>query len=134
MTMDRRIKRSREQEHKTAKAHGGRRNAGSGATWSRKGDVRTAHTLIENKRTDARQITLKANDLEKIWREAIAEGRIPVIEIEVGGKSYVVLTQSDYLEHMGNLDEEEDAQSGGPDLAGRQAKLAQRGSVSRGRP
>lgn len=99
--MDRRLKRSRAQEEKTAKLHGGQRNAGSGSGWLRKGDVRTKFTLIENKRTDARQITLRAADLEKIWIEAWSEGRLPVLGFELGGRRYVVLNEDDYLEEHG---------------------------------
>ena len=91
-------KASRAQERKTATAHGGRVQPGSGSTWNRKGDVKTKTTLIENKRTDAKSITLKAADLEKIWREAWAENRLPLLCFEVGGKGYVVLTDDDYLD------------------------------------
>jgi hypothetical protein len=96
-----RLKKSRAQEAKTALLHGGQRNGGSGSGWSRKGDVRTKFTLIEAKRTDARQITLKATDLEKIWAEAWAEGRIPVLGFELAGRRYVVLNEDDYLEEHG---------------------------------
>lgn len=90
-------KASKAQERRTATAHGGRVQPGSGSTWNRKGDVKTKLTLIENKRTDAKSITLKAADLEKIWKEAWAENRRPVLGFEVGGKNYVVLPEDDYL-------------------------------------
>lgn len=101
--MDRRVvmKRSRAQERKTAMAHGGQVNGGSGSGWSRKGDVRTKTTLIENKRSDAKSITLKSADLEKIWREAWAENKRPVLSFEVGGKYYVVIPEDDYLDITG---------------------------------
>lgn len=94
-------KASAAQERRTATAHGGRRQPGSGSTWNRKGDVKTKLTLIENKRTDAKSITLKAVDLEKICREAWAENRRPVLCFEVGGKSYVALSEDDYLDITG---------------------------------
>lgn len=92
------LRRSQAQERKSAIAHGGVRQPGSGNSWARKGDVRTKKTLIENKRTDQRQITLKADHLEKIWFEAWSEGRRPILEFELGGRSYIVQTRDDYLE------------------------------------
>lgn len=92
------LRRSQQQERRTAIAHGGVRQPGSGNSWARKGDVRTKTTLIEAKRTDARQITLKADHLEKIWFESWSEGRRPILEFELGGVSYVVQRRDDYLE------------------------------------
>lgn len=96
--MQRRLKQSRSQERVTAQLHGGRVQPGSGNTWARKGDVRTKFTLIENKRTDAKQITLKDVDLRKIWTEAWAEGRMPIIGFELSGRRYIVQLEDDYLE------------------------------------
>ena len=100
MTNDRQ-RRSKAQEEKTALLHEGQRCPGSGSGWARKGDVRTKLTLIENKRTDKRQITLKADALEKIWVEAWAEGRKPLLGFEIGGRRYVVQNEEDYLEDHG---------------------------------
>lgn len=85
------------QEKDTAKRHGGTRNAGSGNHWTRKGDVRTPKKLIEAKWTGNRQITLKADDLEKIYVEALSEGREPVMIITVGGRNWVLQSEDDYL-------------------------------------
>lgn len=109
----RQVKASRAQEERGMAAMGGQRHRGSGANWSRKADGRTNgpswtsldHTLVEFKRTDAKQITLKAKDLEKIIYEATLEGRAPVMGIEVGGRNYVLLEESDYLEMKHGLDE-----------------------------
>ena len=95
-----RLRRSRQQERTTARLHGGRVQPGSGNSWARKGDVRTKLTLIENKRTDATQITLKDKDLRKIWTEAWSEGRMPLIGFEVGGRRYIVQLEDDYLEQQ----------------------------------
>ena len=54
--------------------------------------------MIEYKRTDKKQITVKSDDLEKIQREAISTGRIPVFGIEVGGQHYVIEREGDYRE------------------------------------
>jgi Holliday junction resolvase len=63
--------------------------------------VRTKTQLIESKRTDARQITIKAEALEKIWQEAWAEGRMPLLEFELAGRSWLIINRDDYLEQEG---------------------------------
>ena len=57
---------SKKHEDRLAKAIGGQRNAGSGAFWSRKGDVRSKDLLIEHKWTGKATVTIKATVLEKI--------------------------------------------------------------------
>ncbi|MCA1783605.1 MAG: hypothetical protein ABR616_15755 [Dermatophilaceae bacterium] len=102
----RRIRDSRAQEARGAKLYGGVRSPGSG-NGARKGDMRVtgknwldpAHRLFEYKRTDKRQITLRAEDLEKIQYEAASTGRIPVFAIEVGGQHYVLEREGDYREN-----------------------------------
>lgn len=101
----RRLRDSRAQENRGAKLHGGVRSPGSG-NGSRKGDMRVTgrtwrdlgHQLWEYKRTDKRQITVKADDLEKIQREALSTGRYPLFGIEVGGQHYVLQREGDYQE------------------------------------
>lgn len=94
-------RKSRAQEKRTARLYGGQRQPGSGSGWARKGDVKTQIVLIENKRTDAKQITLKAVDLDKIWREGWAEGKIPALSLEISGRSWVMLPEADLLELIG---------------------------------
>ena len=93
----RRILASRAQEARGAKAHGGRVTPGSG-NGGKKGDVRTPTTVVEYKRTDKRQISVRSDDLEKVFQEALSVGRRPVFGIEVGGKNYVIMLEGDYLE------------------------------------
>ena len=84
---------------------GGVRHAGSG-NGSQKGDGRANgarwhdpdHIIVEYKRTDKRQITLKAVDLEQIFAQGLVTGRTPVFGIEVGGREYTVLETGDYEE------------------------------------
>lgn len=90
------------QEERTARLFGGTRNSGSGNGWARKGDVRTPILLIENKFTGKKQATLKALDLRKIADEATAEGRIPALGLEVGGRRYVIFEEEDALELWGD--------------------------------
>ena len=86
---------------------GGRRHAGSG-NGNRKGDGRVNggtwtdpdHQLVEFKRTDKGQITVKAQDLEIIFRHAQQVGRIPVFGIELQGKHYVIEHEGDYREKL----------------------------------
>lgn len=88
------------QEKRLAKSFGGTRNAGSGA-FDRKGDVRAPGVLFEAKWTAKNQITIRRQVLEKIITEATAEGRVPILAIELGGVDYMLLTASDLMELRG---------------------------------
>jgi len=68
-------KQSLKHEKRLAKKVGGGRNAGSGAFWQRKGDVRSKDLLIEHKWTGKQSFTMKA-DVE----------------------NYVVLLEDDFLQ------------------------------------
>jgi hypothetical protein len=96
-------KQSRKHEDRLAKKVGGSRTAASGAFWSRKGDVRSADLLIEHKFTGKKQTTLKSDVLRKITREAILDGRMPVLGVHLDGEDYVVLLENDFLEMRDRL-------------------------------
>jgi Holliday junction resolvase len=91
-------KQSRKHEDRLSKKMGGQRTAGSGAFWSRKGDVRTAELLIEHKWTGKKSFTLKSDVLEKIVNEAIMDSRKPVLGISLNNENYVVLLEDDFIE------------------------------------
>lgn len=91
-------KESQKHEKRLAKKIGGSRNAASGALWSRKGDVRSADLLIEHKWTGKKQTTVKSDVLKKIVREAILDGRMPVLGIHLDGENYVILLEDDFME------------------------------------
>ena len=91
-------KQSRKHENRIAKRVGGKRTAASGAYWSRKGDVRSDDLLIEHKYTGKKQTTIKSDVLKKIMREAILDGRIPVLGIHLDGEDYVILAEHDFIE------------------------------------
>lgn len=99
--MNDKLKRSQAQEKRVAKATGGTRNAGSGNGWQRKHDVRSGGhegLLWEMKRTDKKQITIKASDLDSVRKIAWQEGRTPVFHIELAGRRYVLLEEPDFME------------------------------------
>jgi hypothetical protein len=98
-------KESKKHEVRLAKKVDGTRNAGSGAFWSRKGDVRSKDLLIEHKWTGKSSFTLKAKVLEKIVIEAILDSRIPVLGISLNNENYVIMTEDDFLEQRQNLQE-----------------------------
>lgn len=104
--MSEKLRRSQAQEQRFAKATGARLSPRSGARWDRKNDSRTEQFLFENKRTDNRRsITLKADDLEKLRKHAIVEGRTGALQFDLNGRSYVVLAEVDFLTLAG-LDDE----------------------------
>lgn len=96
---------SKKHENRLAKAVNGGTVAASGAFWSRKGDVRSSDLLIEHKWTGKKQITVKSDVLEKIVKEAILDGRMPVLGFHLNGENYVALTEDDFLEIRQNLQE-----------------------------
>lgn len=91
-------KQSKAHENRLAKVVNGKRNAGSGAFWSRKGDVRSKDLLIEHKWTGKKSFTVKSDHLEKIVTEAILDGRTPVFGFSLNNENYVVLTEDDFME------------------------------------
>lgn len=96
-------KQSLKHEKRLAKAIGGSRNAASGALWHRKGDVRSEDLLIEHKWTGKKSFSLKSDILKKITREAILDGRMPVLGVHLDGENYVILLEDDYLEMRDRL-------------------------------
>lgn len=85
------------QEKRIAKRMSGSRSAGSGA-FDRKGDIRAATELWEAKWTGKKTFTVKAEVLEKIISEALAEGRTPVLGLELNGRNYVIVEEDDWVE------------------------------------
>jgi len=94
----RRLKQSGRQEQQGMTRFGGVRNPRSGARWDRKNDGRTRSELVEFKRTSKRSITLKYDDLVSLRYHAMVESRRPILDFELGGDSFVVLSERDYLE------------------------------------
>ena len=98
-------KESKKHEVRLAKKIGGKRNAGSGSLWTRKGDVRSADLLIEHKWTGKASFSVKATVLEKIVKEAILDSRTPVLGFSLNNENYVMLTEDDFLELRQTLQE-----------------------------
>jgi hypothetical protein len=96
-------KQSKKHENRLAKKLDGKRTAGSGAFWSRKGDVRTAELLLEHKWTGKKSFTLKADVLEKIVNEAIMDSRKPVLGISLNNENYVVILEDDFIEMLESI-------------------------------
>lgn len=97
-------KRSAKQERRTAISYRGSRTIRSGAGWFQKADVRTEDFMIENKLKmdpDAKSYSLKAIDLRDLTKRARLEGRIPLMQIDLAGHRYVVLSEDDFLEIIG---------------------------------
>lgn len=92
-----RLRRSRAQEKRDAKDHGGRMQPRSGAGKFAKGDVRTVDLLIENKRTDKESLVIQGAWLDKIRSEAYHDGRVPMIGVDINGREWVMLPKDDYL-------------------------------------
>ena len=96
---------SKKHEDRLAGLVSGQRSVGSGAFWSRKGDVRSTDLLIEHKWTGKASFTVKATVLEKIVKEALLDNRTPVLGFSLNNENYVMLTEDDFLELRSTLQE-----------------------------
>ena len=80
----------------------------SGAGYWKKNDVTTETLLIENKlkmNPDAKSYSIKAVDLRDLVKRARLEGRIPILQIDLAGHNYVVMTEDDFLDMSGLEDD-----------------------------
>ena len=97
-------KHGQKSERRTAKRLGGTGRPGSGAVEGAKGDIMLTEFLVENKCTEHRSISLKADWLDKISREARAEGKAPALAIQFtdkDGKSkrgdrWIMITEDEF--------------------------------------
>lgn len=97
------MKASTKQEKRTAQKYGGSRQPRSGAGWIKKNDVRADNFLIENKLTmNSKTYTVKFDDLRALAANALKEDRVPVLQFDLGGKSFVILQEDDFLEMCGD--------------------------------
>ena len=96
-------KQSQKHEKRLEKTLGGKRTAASGAFWSRKGDVRTQDLLVEHKWTGKKSFTVKSEVLEKIFTEAIMDGRVAVLGFHLNGRNYVMLEEEDFVDMRNSL-------------------------------
>lgn len=97
-------KKSQKQEKRTAERYKGSVNAMSGAGWMRKADVRTEQFMIENKtrmNPEAKSYSIKKEDLRVLTKRARLEGRIPLLQFDLGTHNYVVLVEDDFLDLIG---------------------------------
>jgi len=98
---------SQKQERDLAKSLGGRVTPASGAFWSHKGDVRNLQFLGEAKCTAQASISIKLSVWEKIRREALLDGRIPLLALRIQDRDLVVLDQEDFLALLPDVAEED---------------------------
>jgi hypothetical protein len=94
----RRPQKSKRQEKEGMRRFGGIQHLRSGAGPYRKNDGRTRTELFEFKRTDDQKcIRINATDLRELEHNALSSHRYPVLVFELAGRSYVILTENDYL-------------------------------------
>lgn len=81
----RRVKDSQAQESRVGEAGGGRRVRGSGSKPHARGDAIWDRygIMIEAKRTDGKGIRVTGEILDKITREAMANGQVPAVALEM---------------------------------------------------
>lgn len=118
-----RIKDSQAQEAQGMADLGGVRHGGSGAAWSRKADGRRNsswvlpdHLLVEFKRTDKKSYSIKSSELEKLFNEAVGEGRVPLLGIGLNNREYILMERDDYAELLDLLTRLLEAVDGRPEV------------------
>ena len=72
-------KRGDKDEKRFAKAHGGKRIAGSGSSREKKGDILLGEFLVQNKSTSSQTFSIRVGDLNKIEVEALNRGKKPAL-------------------------------------------------------
>lgn len=75
---------SQRRENKLGKKYGAKPTPNSGARWHSKGDLSSSEHLFEVKSTNASQMTIHKEWLEKIRQEAIKTGKEPIMVIDFG--------------------------------------------------
>lgn len=93
----RKLRASVRQEKKIAKDIGGRRVAGSGSLPGMKGDVTSSRWLVEAKQTVTQRFSLTLRLWRKIEGEAVSKGKLPVMLIEMSGRTLAVIDYNDFL-------------------------------------
>lgn len=83
-----------------ASCMGGRTVPRSGASTNpyAKGDVRSDSFLIECKLTEGKGYRLTTKVLEKITNEAYKLNKSPVLQLDLGGRQYVVMLYQDFYQ------------------------------------
>jgi hypothetical protein len=93
------IKFSRKRENDIADDTGGKRHARSGGLWWKKGDASTVDFLFEDKFTGKEYYSVTALVLQKIEKEAMTIGKLPIFRIgfisRYGNADYVILRFKD---------------------------------------
>ena len=80
------MKDTEKQENRLSKVFKGRRSPGSGSKWYCKGDSKSANFLIEAKGTEKGYVKFSVAVWNKVRREALGYGKIPLICVEMKGK------------------------------------------------
>ena len=102
-----RIHKSRKQEKRLALDIGGKTVSGSGSKWTAKGDAKSVKFLVEAKETEKESYSLKKQIFEKIYMEALKEGREPVMQIRIQNVKVAIIS----WEHFLALTEDDDGTS-----------------------
>jgi hypothetical protein len=92
------VKQWEKQEKDVARRRNGSRQPGSGSGWLRRNDVREAGVLWEMKSTGKTQITVKKATWQEMRRNALLEGRMPALHLDIDGLRLVVISEDDFDE------------------------------------
>lgn len=95
---------SKKHEHDIADTFDGKVVIASGALYFAKGDVITPDFLIECKATQKPYYTLKRTIIEKIEKEALKCGRLPLLAIRIMDNDFILFRLFDFKDEDFNAD------------------------------
>lgn len=92
-------KQARRSEEQGAKAHKGKRQAASGGTRGRKGDIRSRRFLIQDKTTGADSYRITADNWEAACHDALTSPPtlLPAFRVTIRGHTLLIARESDIL-------------------------------------
>lgn len=76
----------------------GRMPKGSGNQWHAQGDGSNATYKWSCKLTDAKSYSLKLADLNEIHTQALREGKLPAMFVDINGFTFAVIPFPDFME------------------------------------
>jgi len=96
------------QERRIAKRRKGTLNAGSGSGWRRKQDVRETGILWEAKQTHGISISVKKSVWTGLRKNALMEGRMPALHLQIQDVALVVIAEDDFDERFPTMEDDPD--------------------------
>ena len=91
----------RKKQIRDAKDFHGKETPRSGGFWAFAGDVTCGEVfeslLVESKQTDKKSYSVTCNTWDKITHEALLDGKMPMMSVEIQGRELIILNKHDFI-------------------------------------